>query len=103
MVDAGQDANFVDGILFVLVRLGADLHLFEGIDLTVLYTSDLVNTRVGTIAKLLHDHEVSKLCSLLVLHFVRLAEAGMTSLLLASLNVESLSNQICCRLLTIRI
>ena len=78
MVYAGQDTHLVDRIFFVLIGLGTDFHLFEGVDLIILYSSDFVNTRIGAIAKLLQNHEVSELRILFVLHFVGLAEAGMT-------------------------
>ena len=47
---AGQDTHLVDRIFFVLIGLGTDFHLFEGVDLIILYASDLVNTRIGAIA-----------------------------------------------------
>ena len=78
MIYAGQDTHLINCVFFILIRLGANFHFFECVDLIILYTPDFVNARVCAIAELLQDHEISELCVLFVLHLVRLTKAWVT-------------------------
>ena len=101
MGDTGQYPNFVYGVLFVLVRLCGNLDLFKCVNLTVFDPAYFIHTRVSTIAELLNNLEVFQTSLPLVLHFVRVRESAL--LLLRRWNVQTSSDQVCCRLFIVAI
>ena len=101
MSDICQDSHFIDGVLFILIRLSTNLNLLKGIWLSIFYSFNLINARIGAISKFLQDHEVSQLCSTLILHLVWMTKVWAAFLLVWWTYTESVTNYLCRAILAV--
>jgi hypothetical protein len=52
VVETGEDSDFVEGVLLLLLGEGFQFHFFEGVDLVVFVPSHFVDAGVGAQAEL---------------------------------------------------